>query len=119
MELKDFITETLVQMMEGVKNAQKKAEEFGAIVNPESLGGDSYIEVGNNQVARIQEIEFEVALTETSETGTHKGIGVAFSGIGAKGNKDKNEQNISYNKIRFNVPIALPFVSCTDPYKEK
>ena len=36
MELKDFITETLTQMMEGVKNAQEKAKEFGAIINPPS-----------------------------------------------------------------------------------
>ena len=113
MELKDFISETLTQMMEGVKNAQEKAKEFGAIVNPPtSSHKENTVSIGDlGEYQRIQTIEFEVALPSTSTNDTQKGISVAFAGIGAKGGKGSNEQNSIANKIRFEIPIALPYTS--------
>lgn len=113
MELKDFITETLTQMMEGVKNAQEKAKGFGAIVNPPSPHKkESTIDYGDlGEYQRIQTIEFEVSLTSTSTSDSQKGISVAFAGIGAKGGKENTEQNSIVNKIRFDIPIALPYTS--------
>ena len=34
MELKEFVSNSIVQIIEGVKEAQDKAGQFGAIVNP-------------------------------------------------------------------------------------
>ena len=36
MELKEFVTETLMQIIEGIKDAQEKSSELGAIINPRS-----------------------------------------------------------------------------------
>jgi len=121
MELKDFITETLTQMMEGVKNAQEKAKEFGAIVNPPSIHKkESTINLGNlGEYQRIQTIEFEVSLTSTSTNDTQKGISVAFAGIGLGSGKGNNEQNAIVNRIKFEIPIALPYTSFDEIKKMK
>ena len=37
MELKDFVAETLKQVMEGVKMAQEKAAEVGGTINPKGF----------------------------------------------------------------------------------
>ena len=114
MELKDFITETLTQMMEGVKNAQEKAKEFGAIINPPSeYSKEDTISMRNSigEYQRIQTVEFDVSLTSTSTGDTKKGISVAFAGIGVEGGKGNNEQNAIMNRIKFAIPIALPNTS--------
>ena len=113
MELKDFITETLTQMMEGVKNAQEKAKRFGAVINPPSIHKkENTISLGNlGENQRIQTIEFEVSLTSTSSSDTQKGISVAFAGIGLGSGKGNNEQNAIVNRIKFEIPIALPYTS--------
>ena len=100
-------------MMEGVKNAQEKAKEFGAIVNPPSINKkESTINLGNlGEYQRIQTIEFEVSLTSTSTNDTQKGISVAFAGIGLGSGKGNNEQNAIVNRIKFEIPIALPYTS--------
>ena len=114
MELKDFISETITQMMEGVKNAQEKAKEFGAIINPPCEYSKEYtISMRNNngEYQRIQTVEFDVSLTSTSTSDTKKGISVAFAGIGLEGGKGNNEQNAIVNRIKFAIPIALPNTS--------
>ena len=114
MGLKDFITETLTQMMEGVKNAQEKAKEFGAIINPPSeYSKEDTISMRNSigEYQRIQTVEFDVSLTSTSTSDTKKGISVAFAGIGVEGGKGNNEQNAIMNRIKFTIPIALPNTS--------
>ena len=119
MELKDFITETLTQMMEGVKNAQEKAKEVGAIVNPEANDSSKhYIEVGNEHIASIQNVEFEIALTASTTEETKKGINVAFAAIELGRGKGNNEQNSAINKIKFEIPIVLPCTVQGEYFKE-
>lgn len=38
MDLKDFVSETLKEIIEGVKDAQDFAIENGAVINPTSFG---------------------------------------------------------------------------------
>ena len=112
MELKDFITETLTQMMEGeLELPKKKRKNLGAIINPPSeYSKEDTISMRNSigEYQRIQTVEFDVSLTSTSTSDTKKGISVAFAGIGVEGGKGNNEQNAIMNRIKFTIPIALP-----------
>lgn len=36
MELKDFVKETLLQITQGIKEAQEATEEYGSVINPSS-----------------------------------------------------------------------------------
>lgn len=37
MELKEFVTQTLVQIIEGVKDAQQQTKDSGALINPKTF----------------------------------------------------------------------------------
>jgi len=98
MKLEDFISETLNQIVAGVKTAQEHTKGTGAKINP-SHGRPS---------TNPQPVDFDVAVTTTEGTNKKGGLGVFVYGIGigAQGAKDISNQSIS--RIRFQVPVQLP-----------
>jgi hypothetical protein len=110
-ELKDFVKNTLVQIVDGVTNAEKELVAKGATVNPigghfdqKQVGGRTWsFEDGITEV-----VDFEVALTNSEKEGTSAGIGVLLGSInlGAKGASE--EVITSVTRIKFSVPILLP-----------
>lgn len=111
MQLKDFVAESIKQIVDGVNEAMAYAAEKGARINPERQ-----ILNANNASARsdprngasIETIEFDVAVTVTEGTQTKGGIGV-FTGIVGLGSQGQsNATNSSVTRLKFVVPIALP-----------
>lgn len=111
MELKDFVKNTLVQIVDGVIEAEKELEAKGASVNP--IGGNfDQKQVGGRAwsfkdgVSEV--VDFDVALTNSEKEGTSAGIGVLLGSIslGAKGASE--EVITSVTRIKFSVPILLP-----------
>jgi hypothetical protein len=111
MDLKDFVSQTLTQIVEGVKESQTVATARGASVNPILSGtqaeaakhGFLWSEAGFAQV-----VSFDVALTVTEGTGTKGGIGV-FAGaltLGASGQSATTNSSVSH--VKFSVPLVLP-----------
>jgi len=100
MELKDFVSQTLVEIVEGVRDAQGKTEGCSSKT--------SYVapaEVGNKLV---QTVSFDVAVTTVDSTSTKGGIGV-FVGPVALGSQGKSDaQNSSLSRIKFEVPLRFP-----------
>ena len=112
MDLKDFVSETLIQIVRGVKEAQGSAKEHGGEVSPLlSRRGDGPDSVIRTQLGKsAQFVQFDVALTVTEGTGTKGGIGI-FAGpltIGSSG--QSTNQNSSVSRVQFYVPVALPTV---------
>lgn len=111
MQLEDFVSETIRQIIAGTAAAMKHAEELGAAVNPANT---KYGSPGETQIrdrssmAPIQQIEFDVAVTTTSGTETKGGIGIVAGpfAVGSTGKSDAATQSLS--RVRFSVPIQLP-----------
>lgn len=112
MNLKEFVSESLIEIIEGVKDAQTRTGQSGGEVNPSPQGSSSdFIKqglfmAGNRKIGSY--VEFDVAVTITEGSGTKGGIGI-FSGalnIGAAGQSSKTDTSLS--RIKFQVPIALP-----------
>lgn len=105
MELKDFISETLNQIIDGVKDAQEHAKGTGAAISPMAYGGEPGPELNGMPV---KDIEFDVAVTATEGTKTKGGIGVFVGpvGLGTHGQSDTASSSIS--RIKFVVPLSLP-----------
>ncbi len=111
MELKDFVAESIKQIIDGVNEAKRYAAENGSRINPERQ-----IHNANNASSRadaktgasIETIEFDVAVTVTDGTQTRGGIGVftGIVGLGSQGQSDSSNSSVS--RLRFVVPIALP-----------
>jgi hypothetical protein len=115
MELKNFISQALASIVEGVVEAQAAAKKHGACVNPgglmrstQSISTDAVWDNTTNNYARL--VSFDVAVTVEEGTTTNAKIGVV-SGIlnlGAGGASANKEQAVS--RIQFSVPVLLPVV---------
>ena len=115
MELKEFISSTLTQIAEGVKDAQQSYSELGGEVNPanlHSVGGTTIpygiIHTGYNNVVLLCNVHFEIALTKEDSNSQSGGIGV-FLDVLSLGHKDTDcGARSSITRISFDVPVSLP-----------
>ncbi|MEJ8591487.1 hypothetical protein JSO54_09595 [Riemerella anatipestifer] len=111
MELKEFISETLLQITQGVCEAQKQTKELGGVVNPSEVYSDNFVKASIKDQQRIvQIIDFEVGLTSSSEKNNNKGIGVALGSLKGGLGTSKGENETTDTKIKFQIPLVLPSV---------
>lgn len=111
MELKNFIDETITQLVEGVIMAQNRNSDNGSVVVPAGVsfsGPNGTYKDGSGYRIAICEIDFSIMLTETSGSESKVGIGVWFSNIGIGANGKADENTTSANTIKFSIPIILP-----------
>lgn len=112
MELKEFVSNSIVQIIEGVKEAQDKAGQFGAIVNPTNLflysgqTGTAGQTLEDNNVSRL--VEFDIAVTSVEGEKTKGGLGVVVGVLSAGTMGQSEAQNSSVSRIKFSVPILFP-----------
>jgi hypothetical protein len=111
-KLEDFVSETLKQIVNGVRTAQDYAMENGASINPSTLSfrtDQGEVRLYERKTGRIaQEIDFDIAVTTTEGTKTKGGIGIFVGpvGLGSQGQLDST--NSSMSRIKFKVPMLLP-----------
>jgi len=111
MELKEFISETLIQVIDGVKIAQQYSKDNGALIAP---NGDSYLVDSLGKTIKVsfnydvQNVEFDVAITTSESSGGKGGAGVFVAGIslGAQVKTETVDQTLSH--LKFTVPVCLP-----------
>lgn len=113
MELKDFVSETLTQITEGVKAAQERCKEMDGLVNPMLS-----VAVCNDEVYRHRDtdypatkVNFKVGLTESSNKGDKAGIGVFLGkvSLGKETNKEVDTQSVT--SVDFSVTVVFPYIS--------
>jgi hypothetical protein len=111
MDLKDFVSQTLIQIVEGVRTAQKELDGHGVKFSPDIYGNAESLAHGflllrGGQVGQI--VHFDVALTAMSGTGTKGGIGVVAGifNLGSAGESKAETTNVS--RVKFAVPMHLP-----------
>jgi len=116
MNLRDFVSETLVEIVTGISDAQSRLTDSGAQVSPQIRNLFTQSQTGGTNMALgwdtngglIQVVDFDVAVTTTEGTETKGGIGVV-AGIFALGSQGKSEEsNQSISRIKFKVPISFP-----------
>ena len=110
MNLQEFIREMLVQIINGVKDAQEIIGESGAAINPIGLYRvhDQLAGRGYHSGAVTETVEFDVAVTVTEAEGTKKGVGAFVSVVGIGAQKHTEAQSSSVSRIKFSVPALLP-----------
>ncbi len=108
MELKEFVTDVLQQINDGVIEAQKA----GVYANPrkEHQGiKASYIYKvdGEKDQSSLQIVDFEVGLT--NEVGSGGGrIGVSLGSFSFGADSGGKASNSAVTRVRFSIPILLP-----------
>lgn len=108
MELKDFVSETIKNIVAGVSEAQKSTNEYGAVVNPSGLNYHKDGQQNHSTHALPQEILFNVGLTSTNKGGSSEGIGVFLGGVTLGKKNDSGTEDVAVTSVQFTVPIVFP-----------
>ena len=115
MELKQFITEVLTQIIEGVEDADKIYKEKGGAVAPllgnGPVDGTSYFrmepKVTGTAIA-VCNVGFEVSLVKTDSDTKANGFSVMLGPVSARHGKDKESGEESATRVSFTIPCVLP-----------
>jgi hypothetical protein len=118
MELNTFIEESLKQLIQGVKNAQKatlppsKNARDSALINPDIMysadsapKGKYYATIDRNLVIFV---DFDIAVTTDYKDEAKGGLGIKVFGIGIGTGGSSAESGSTLSRIKFQVPIILP-----------
>jgi hypothetical protein len=111
MELRDFVKEALVQIIEGVRDAQDVIKKPGGKINPiqQYFGEEKHSNTIRDEGGQvIHMVEFDVAITVKEDAAAKGGVGLVVGPIAIGTRADASEQNTSTNRIKFPVPITYP-----------
>ena len=114
MELREFVSEVLTEIFEGVADAQIKIAEKGGVINPDifvGTSGEVYAPVGRrDKVGRKERCfaEFDVALTVGNKEQQGGKIGVVLSVINGSCGKSSATESTEVTRVKFTVPYRLP-----------
>lgn len=111
MKLKDFVAETLKEIVDGVVEAQEHYKEKGGSVNSSRLAyrtshGTQLWDESTGQPAQM--VDFDVAVTTTEGSETKGGIGVFVGSVGLGSQGKSDASNSSCSRIKFSVSVLLP-----------
>ena len=114
MELRDFISDAIEQIAQGIKEASNKCKELGVIVNPDvTVGenGDYSIPKHPSQiniVRRVQILKIDVAVTVQNSTENNAGGKFSVSVLVFGGKHTSGNANIRENRLQFSIPVCFP-----------
>lgn len=111
-ELSQFITETITQIATGLFDSQDVVGDLGGQVNPigllDSSNTAARIALPGNRVGYIQDVEFDIAISRSSEKDASGGGGVRVLGASIGGGVSSGESEVNASHVRFKVPIVFP-----------
>jgi hypothetical protein len=116
MNLQEFISQALVQIAAGIRDAGKEVRPLGAVVNPRHVRAGSaplanivgYVDERKEQERAVHSVEFDIAVTAVEGKETKGGIGVVVGAFALDSQGRSEESNSSVSRIKFKVPIAFP-----------
>lgn len=125
MELKEFIKESLSQIIDAVKETQEKYKDTNVVICPDNIQevkSGLYIldenEYDNySSRSKVQNIDMDIAISVTEKEGNKSGLGIAKI-INAGISSENAQRNESISKIKFSIPIVLPTTNAQE-YFEK
>ena len=113
MELSTSITETLKDIIKGIKDSQEFAQEQGARVNPFNVpaANGSFISYESESTKKaLTRIAFDIAVTASNQQETGVSGGVSVWGINIGGKQSDSDLNQTVSRIKFDVTVVLPSV---------
>src|SRR5665213_3277046 len=111
MDLSTFITASLLQIAEGVKDAQDRARAAGGYINPAANMGKTNDAYFGSMVsgAPVFLVDFDVAVMATEAADIEGGAKLQVAGIFSVGGSGASTtRSETTSRIHFKVPMALP-----------
>ena len=113
MELKEFVKETIVQITQGVKEAQEECFKLGGLVNPmleTPLSNKEKFQIDGKYYPATT-VHFVTGLTEGSTKASKGGIGVFFPQVSLGGEVSKGNNNQAVTTVTFSVTVVFPYIN--------
>lgn len=108
MGLEEFISESIIQLMNGVTTAQEASEVVGGAVNPHLLTTDA-TSVPSVSHGDTTEIKYHIALTKSKSSDGESKFAVMFGNYGEVGrNRSVHYSDSSVTSMSFAVRVSLP-----------
>jgi hypothetical protein len=110
MELQEFITTTLLQITNGIIEAQNQLKDSDCFVNPDGellSSNKERIIIGDTEFRSIQNVKMNIVVSITETTDKKSEIGVVNilkAGIGS-GEVITNDK---VSSIEFEIPVSFP-----------
>jgi hypothetical protein len=109
MELREFVKDALIAIVEGVKDAQAELRE-NINPKPSAVGEKQAGDYGTRTGLRACSVQFDVAVTVTSEANAEGGGKVSIWSLGsAEGKTGSKDGASTVSRLQFQVPVAFPF----------
>lgn len=108
MDLKDFIKQTLIEITNGVKEAQEEIKDSGAYINPEGFHSGENLRSGyGGEYRHVQKVKMSVGVNVVENSEMKGGAGIiSVLSLGVSGKV--SDVNSVTNRIEFEIPISLP-----------
>lgn len=108
MDLKEFTKETLIQIVQGVEEANAELAEKHAHVTSHAVKNSSGGILIEENFTNAVEVEFDVAVTATETNDAKGGGGIKVAQIIHGGiETSKSTENQSISRVRFSLPLVL------------
>jgi len=109
MELKDFVSQSLIQIIDGIKDAQKHADVNQAEIVPVLTTQDEGHRGSSAQkYLPIEKIKFSVVVTTTDGSKSEAGAGIFVGAFGIGGRTETGESSEGVSRIEFEIPVRYP-----------
>ena len=109
-QLEDFVSESLNQIIKAVIKSQKYAETVDAKINPaielREIKGENYFRDSTMKYGQFIEFDIAVSASKGKNENEKNGVSVIQIGLSKIWNKSISESKIS--RIKFSIPIVLP-----------
>lgn len=114
MELEDFVSETLSQIVRGIEKAREETgrqatvgAQVGILPPGDNTGvGVMPVKGSNGDVAHL--VNFDVALTASGGAEAKAKLGVVSGLLNTGGEARKDWQNSTVSRVQFTIPLAMP-----------
>ena len=105
MNVADFVAQTLVQIAEGVEQAQAARANKLGVINPVFGQSADDIDAQHQQL-----VEFDIAVSASDKVDASGKAGVAVLGFELGGGAGKTVEQGTVSRVKFSVPIVPPAI---------
>jgi hypothetical protein len=107
MELKDFVSQTLTQICQGIDQARENTKGMKSLIAPRT-GKENFVLRTQDEPGFAHSIHFEVLLVNQEGVESGGGLKVAGGLISLGGQTSSSDVATNTHKISFDVPLVWP-----------
>lgn len=113
MNLKEFVSKSLEEIVSGVHDAGNRARGYGARVNPKGYEGVGENAKGvytdeNGDYHAVEYVDFDIAVVAEESSGKQGGGEIKVFSVGLGGGASAGSVNRSESRLKFRVPVLFP-----------